>query len=123
MVFLKSKFPLDSEGDLISLEKDRLLYRFLEAGKVFHSLSHQRGFLAEIISPKDGTPQYSKKGELTFDLVAIVHESIGFDFSRTEEGCKVLKHPEWGAGIYPGLFASEAPAASVRSILSEIVWG
>ncbi len=122
LILLKSRLPLDGEGEFIELEKERLLHRFLEWGKVFYSTGHQGGFLTEIISPKDGTLQYSKKGQLIFDLVATVHYSLGFDFSKTAEGCKVLEHPVWQTAVYPGLFLSEATATVVKSILTEIVW-
>jgi hypothetical protein len=108
ITLLKSEFSLEQEGDRVAQEKDRLLKEFLSRGKLFYSLSQEKGYLAEVISPKDGTPQYTTKGELTFDLVAIVHESLGWNFSRTNEGCKVLIHPNWGTNIYPGLFLSTA---------------
>lgn len=121
LILLNSQFPLDSEGELIEAEKDRLFQQFWQWGQSFNLVSHQRGFLSEIISPQDGTPQYSRRGDAHFDLVAAVHHSLGFDFSRTLKGCKVLKHPVWQAAVYPGLFLSEAKVAAVKSILSQIV--
>ncbi len=122
IVFLQSLYPLDGQGDSIEGEKNRLLDLFLQFGGAFYSLSQQRGFAAEIISPKDGTAIYSKRGEFTFDLVAMVHQSLGLSFSSTEKGCKVLTHPEWGTSFYPGLFLSEATQADVQGILNEIDW-
>lgn len=122
IILLKSRFTLDREREIITQEKDRLLKKFLSGGELFHSLSQQKGCLSEVISPKDGTPQHSTKGELNFDLVAIVRESLGFNFSKTKEGCKVLTHPEWRTSIYPGLFISEATEKVVQSIVSEIIW-
>jgi hypothetical protein len=88
LILLKSQLPLDGEGEIVELEKDRLLHRFWEFGQIFDTKSHQQGFFSEIISPKDGTPQYSKKGQLIFDLVATVHHALGFDFSQTEGAVK-----------------------------------
>jgi hypothetical protein len=122
LILLKSRLPLDGEGEFVELEKERLLHRFLEIGQIFYTKSHRRGLFSEIISPKDGTPQYSKKGQWIFDLVATVHHSLGFGFSQTEGGCKVLKHPVWQTAIYPGLFLSQASATAVQSILTEMVW-
>lgn len=119
LVLLKSQFPLDREGKFIKLEKDRLLKHFLILGESFYVASERRGFLTEIISPKDGTPQYSPQGTLIFDLVAAVHYSLGFDFFRTVKGCKVLKHPVWQTAVYPGLFLSTATASDVKDILAE----
>ena len=120
LVLLNSQFPLDREGELIEAEKDRLLQHFKEWGKSFYLASLQGGFLTEVISPKNGRPQYSRIGELHFDLVAAVHHSLGFDFFRTGKGCKLVKHPVWQAAVYPGLFLSGATAAEVESMLTEI---
>ena len=120
LVLLKSQFPLDSEGEFIQAEIDRLIKQFFQSGNSFHLASHQKGFLTEIISPKDGTPQYSRRGNAHFDLVAAVHHSLRFNFSRTVNGCKVLQHPVWQTAVYPGLFLSEATVTVVESILTEI---
>jgi hypothetical protein len=117
IILFKSKFSLEQEGELIIQEKNRLLQEFLSQGNLFYTLSQQQGYLSEIVSPKEGTPQYSNRGELTFDLVAIIHESLGLPYSRTKEGCKVLIHPEWGMSIYPGLFICEATPEVVLSII------
>lgn len=122
ILFLQSLYPLDGEGDAIEVEKQRLLDLFLQFGEAFYWVSQQRGIAAEIISPKDGTPTYSKRGELTFDLVATVHRSLEFKFSASEKGCKVLTHPEWETSFYPGLFLSEATQTDVQLVLSEIDW-
>jgi hypothetical protein len=119
LVLMNSPFPLDSEGEFIEQEKDRLLRQFFALGEAFNLASCKRGFLTEIVSPKDGTPQYSGKGKLIFDLVATVHHSLGFGFSRTVKGCKVLEHPVWQTAIYPGLLLSGATFLEVKSILSD----
>lgn len=121
LVLLNSHFSLDGEGKLIEREKDRLLKQFMALGESFALASQQRGIIAEIISPKDGTPQYSTQGDLIFDLVATVHHSLGFDYFRTLLGCQLLKHPVWQTAIYPGLFLSEATIVEVQSILTEFV--
>ncbi|PSF33341.1 hypothetical protein C7H19_20300 [Aphanothece hegewaldii CCALA 016] len=122
LILLKSQLLLEGQGELIELEKDRLKERFLAWGEVFQATSQQRRFLSEIISPKDGTPQYSQEGQLIFDLVATVHHALGFDFSQTAGGCKALEHPVWQTAVYPGLFLSQATATAVQSILTEMVW-
>lgn len=123
LVLLNSRFPLDREGELIESEKDRLLKQFMEWGKSFYLMSHEQGFLTEIICPKAGIPQYSKKGEAHFDLVATVHHSLRFNFSRTVKGCKTLVHPRWDTAVYPGLFLSRTTAVAVESILTAIIIG
>jgi hypothetical protein len=120
LVLLKAQFPLNREGELIKAEKDRLLSQFLEWGKSFYLISQQQGLFTEIISPQDGTPQYSKRGETNFDLVAVIHHLLGFNFSQTGKGCKVLEHPVWQAAVYPGIFLSEATGAAIEPILTAI---
>jgi hypothetical protein len=114
IILLKSQFDLNLETNLINQEKDRLLHYFLTLGETLKRVNHPH--LTEVISPKDGTPQYSRRGELIFDLVATVHHSLRFDFSRTVQGCKVLNHPLWGTAVYPGLFLSDAPISELQSI-------
>ncbi len=103
IILLKSQFALDIENEMIQKEKERLLDEFYKLSKVFI----EQGIATEIISPPDGTPQYSMQGELTFDVVAVVHQLLGFDFSDTPKGCKVLKHPIWKEAVYPGLLLSQ----------------
>ncbi|GFE72228.1 hypothetical protein [Chroococcus sp. FPU101] len=121
LVLLNSHFPLDGEGKFIEQEKDRLFKEFIALGEYFYLVSQQQGFCTEIISPKDGTPQYSTKGDLIFDLVAIVHYSLEFNYFNTLKGCQLLKHPVWQTAIYPGLFLSEATVLEVQSILTKFV--
>jgi hypothetical protein len=118
LVLLRSQFSLEREGEKIEAEKERLLQQFLSLGDAFQLACHQRGWLTEVISPKLGTPLHSRKGGLIFDLVAAIHHGLGFDFSRTIKGCKVLQHPVWQAAVYPGLFLSGATAAEVESIIT-----
>ena len=122
IVLINSQFPLDEEGELIEQEKDRLLKQFMQWGQSFHLMSQKQGFLTEIICPKEGIPQYSKKGDAHFDLVATVHHSLGFNFS-TVKGCKTLLHPRWHTAVYPGLFLSGTTAVAVESILTAIMIG
>lgn len=117
IVLIKAQFPLDSENRYIEAEKDRLLHQFLLLGETFKQAIHQQGFMTEVISPKDGKPQYSGAGQLTFDLVATVNYSLGFKFDRTVKGCKILKHPLWENAVYPGIFLSDAPKSQLQLIM------
>jgi hypothetical protein len=120
LVLLNAQCSLDGDGALIEEEKGRLLGHFLSLGRSFYLTSWRREFLSEIISPQDGTPQYSMRGEIVFDLIAIIHYSLGMAFARTDKGCNVLRHPRWQAAVYPGIFLSEAAVPVVGSILSEV---
>ena len=120
LVLLRSQFPLDPEGEEIQQEKDRLMKEFESWADYFYQNSQQQRILTEIISPKDGTPQYSTKGNLTFDSVAAVHFALGFDFLRTDKGCKVLKHPHWQTAVYPALILSDMSSVAVQSLVNEV---
>lgn len=120
LVLLNAQCSLDGEGEAIEAEKDRLLQQFLGLGRSFYLTSGRRGFLSEIISPQDGAPQYSTKGEIVFDIVAVIHQALGMTSAQTDKGCKVLRHRRWQAAVYPGIFLSEAPLPVVKSILSEV---
>jgi hypothetical protein len=120
-VLLEADFSLDGEGHWIEREKERLLQQFLYLGQSFYLASQQLRYSSEIISPQDGTPQYSKRGKFTFDIVAAVHHSLSIEYSRTAKGCKVLSHPVWKAAVYPGIFLSEASNIAVEAISNEII--
>ncbi|MEG3436530.1 methylmalonic aciduria and homocystinuria type D protein [Pannus brasiliensis CCIBt3594] len=119
IIILHSRFPLDGEGESIDREKDRCLQRYLAIAESFRLANDRAGFGAEIISPKNGFPLYSARGKIAFDTVAIVHQTLGFDFDRTPAGCKVLKHPSQGSSVYPGLFLSSAESSIVPALFRE----
>jgi hypothetical protein len=54
ITLLKSEFSLEQEGDRVAQEKDRLLKEFLSRGKLFYSLSQEKGYLAEVVHLKMG---------------------------------------------------------------------
>ena len=108
IVFLKAKYPLEEEDINIDREKQRLLQQFLDFGKSIYSACQQQNLLVEVISPQNGYPLYSSKGDLVFDLVTIVHDSLNFKIFPTNQGCKVLQHPFWNTAVYPGLILSTA---------------
>jgi len=73
-----------SEGVLIAMEKDRLLQEFQILADNLQQQAAQQGIRLESICPKNGTPRYSRAGNLHFDIVAAFHACLGFDFVRTE---------------------------------------
>ena len=118
IVLLNSSMALDNEGELIESEKARLFTEFLELAQSFKLRISQANFVSEIISPKDGMPQNATKGDTHIDLVATVHHALGFEFSRTTKGCKVLEHPLWQTRVYPGILLSQATVKVLESLFS-----
>ncbi|NCS04734.1 MAG: hypothetical protein GPJ06_23030, partial [Microcystis aeruginosa G13-11] len=117
IVLINSQFPLDEEGELIEQEKDRLLKQFMQWGQSFHLMSQKQGFLTEIICPKEGIPQYSKKGDAHFDLVATVHHSLGFNFS-TVRGFDTPRSKETGILGSQRLLAKDRIASEKVEVFS-----
>ena len=119
IVLLQSQWALKSEGELIQVEKDKLRTQFIQFAHYFQSVCTQKKLLTEIIDPQNGQPLNSAKGEISFDIVAVVHQLLNFNFELTLAGCKVLKHPLWNTAVYPGILLSLASPEKIKSILQE----
>lgn len=118
LILLPAKYCLDDSTILIESEKNRLLTEFFNLARSIQDLCNQQQILSEIISPKDGFPFNSTKGNFTFDLVAIIHESLGFKFQKTSHGCKIVHHPNWGQAMYPGMMVSLGSRETISQILA-----
>ena len=108
---LRSKVPLDLDGEPQRREKDRLLNQFLTWGDRLRQRELPPCHQLAIISPQDGKPLFSSAGPIHIDLVATVHGCLSLPFVRTPDGCKVLIHPEWRSAVYPGLAITTLPLA------------
>jgi hypothetical protein len=117
LILLRARMSLAQEGWEIEAEKDRLLKEFWKLGEFLCQEICHHGYSSETISPKDGLPQYSAPGTLRFDSVAAVNYALSFPYARTEQGCKVLTHPQWQQAVYPGLLLSNAPSAKLDLLL------
>jgi hypothetical protein len=120
IIFLKSQLPLDQKTAQVEQEKEQLLSKIFRFGERFKKVSNQKGFFGEVISPQDGKPQYSKPGELSFDLVAIANSALGLSFHETAKGCKMLEHPRWKNSVYPGLLIAEISPQALKMIIDEL---
>jgi hypothetical protein len=120
IIFLKTQLSLDQKTEQVEQEKEQLLSKFFRFGERFKKVSDQKGFFGEVISPQDGKPQYSKPGELSFDLVAIANSALGLSFHETVKGCKMLDHPRWKNSVYPGLLIAEISPQAVKMIIAEL---
>jgi hypothetical protein len=120
LILLPSQYSLDTSTEIIELEKNRLLLQFMIIAKSIKILCEEQGLLSEIISPKDGFPLNSLPGKMNFDLVAITHELLGFDFYQTSAGCKVLYHPQWGSAMYTSMIISLGSLETISKILQPL---
>jgi hypothetical protein len=129
LILLRAQFSLDQTGIMIETEKERLLAEFFKLSEFFQEkiLNHgdsnygesKQDYLTAIISPKDGLPLNSSPGTLVFDTVAAVNYWLGFPFARTDQGCKVMTHPQWQQAVYPGLLLSAASPLALQSRLKK----
>jgi hypothetical protein len=121
LILLRAQHSLDEEGILIEKEKDRLFSEFLKISESFRQESQGLGYPTTIISPKDGYPLDSPAGSLRFDSVAAVQDRLNFPYDRTQQGCKLLTHPQWQRAVYPGLLLSAAPAPVLDPLLPRVL--
>ena len=118
---LQANCNLELTEKAIADEKDRLFDAFQEVAKVMENLAQQNQILIESICPKSGFSNHAQAGNLLFDLVSILHECLGFNFKRTDQGCKILSHPQWQQAIYPGLLISDVKRDRVAPLVYNVL--
>ncbi|MGK7931422.1 MAG: hypothetical protein AB4041_08305 [Microcystaceae cyanobacterium] len=91
----------------VEREKKRLKNDFLQKGYQLRRKGLEQKALMEMIDPQDGYPINSGKGAISFDIVAIIHEQLGFKVNQ-KNGCKCLNHPLYQNAIYPCLLLTNA---------------
>ncbi len=121
IVLLHSQFALEQVTQQIQDEKTRLKDEFLKLGQKIQAVGRRKKCLVEVINPQDGKPINSASGEITFDIVAVVHELLGLSFSHTKDGCKILRHPFQKTAIYPSLLVANGSHQVMNSIVQEIL--
>jgi hypothetical protein len=108
MIFLfQAKLELAQESQFIAQEKDRLKTRFIELANDFKSSFYEN---VEIICPQMGIPINTQINDQlkqkTFDLVAMVNQSLLIKFQGTDKDCKLLNYNKWKTATYPCLIVS-----------------
>ena len=117
IVLFQAKEQLEETSNSIEQEKNRLRAKFLQFGQRFQS---EIGILTEIICPQTGKPLGSASGKQTFDMIAVVNQSLSVEFKHTPNNCKVLNYPNWKAAVYPCLLVSLASISEIEPIVSKI---
>lgn len=118
-IFFQCKCALDGTNlRKEQLEKDRLLSKFNQLGLSFYNVCNKQGIKSEIICPKDGFPQYSRKGKNIFSIQTIVTHHLP-SFKKEEKGCGLI-HPFWGKAVYPCIMISLAEKQPLKPIIDYI---
>lgn len=120
IILLEAKMSLQTINQQVQQEKQRLKEEFLKLGENIRSVSQRKKWLIEIIDPQDGKPINSASGEITFDIVSVVRELLGFKLDDTSNTCKLLNHPLKKTAIYPNLLLSDVDPKKINSLIKEV---
>lgn len=121
IILLEAKIYLEQTNQQVQQEKQRLKKEFLQLGENIRTVAQGKKWLIEVIDPQDGKPIYSASGETTFDIVSVVHDSLGFKFNDTNNNCKLLNHPLKKTAIYPNLLLSDIDNKQMNYLIKEIL--
>ncbi|MDJ0659200.1 MAG: hypothetical protein QNJ42_06875 [Crocosphaera sp.] len=121
IILLYSKVPIETISQETQEEKERLKQEFLLLGNRLQSILKQENCFIEIIDPQEGTPIHSNDTILNFDMIAIINQSLGFNYYNTEQGCKILNHPTQKNAIYPSILVSDTDPVIINNILKKMV--
>ena len=119
IILLYSFIPLETTNRQVELEKKRLREEFLTLSKRIKLTFQKEGKLIAIIEPQNGKPINSPAGQLSFDIIAVVHQLLNLSFYQ-KNGCKVLNHPIQQTAIYPSLLLSDADMTITKSCLQHL---
>ncbi len=118
-IFFQCKFCLDGSNlEEEQIEKNRLLSKFSQLGSSFYNACKNQRIISEIICPKDGFPQYSRKGTDIFSIQAIVTRHLP-QFKKENNRCGLI-HPDWDKAVYPCLMLSLAEEEQITPIIWNI---
>ena len=119
VVLQRSPLPLTHPSWEVEVQKDRLRSQFLTLATSLTAHLQNRGFAADAIDPKSGTPIISHPGRIHHDDVAATVASLGFAVQPGD--CTALVHPNWSTAVYPGILLSSASWGDFATVVRE--WG
>ena len=117
IVLLYSQIPIETVNQEVEREKQRLKQEFLQFGNQLKLILQKEKYLIELIDPQEGKPMNTEEGSIRFDIVATIHQLLGFTFRNTDKGCKMLDHPAQKTAIYPSILLSDVSPKLIDSIL------
>ncbi|BBA79359.1 hypothetical protein RGRSB_0831 [cyanobacterium endosymbiont of Rhopalodia gibberula] len=119
IILLEAEMYLEKTNQQVQQEKQRLKKEFLNLGEDIQSVAKSKKWLIEIIDPQNGKPINSASGEITFDIVSVVHELLDLRIDDTNNGCKLLNHPLKKTAIYPNLLLSDVDSKQMNYLIEE----
>lgn len=118
LVLQQSRYELVETTSYVEREKDRLREKFMRFGFEVAFKLRDRGFLTDLIDPRNGYPLLSRPGEILHDDTAVVRALLGFP--AINNNCHVLEHPTWGTAIYPSTMISSASPTIIKTVLKSV---
>ncbi len=119
IILLYAKLPLEIINQDSQTEKQRLKQEFLQLGNQLKYSLHKENCFIEIIEPQEGKPINSNNATINFDMIAIIHQILGFNYYHTKQGCKVLNHPIQKTAIYPSILISDTDPIDINNLLQK----
>lgn len=118
VVLQQSRYELAETSIPVEREKERLREKFMRFGLDVAFNLRDRGFLSDLIDPRNGYPLLSRPGEISHDDTAVVHALLGLPVTINK--CSVLMHPAWGTAIYPSILMASASPRIIKSVLKSV---
>lgn len=118
VVLQQSRYELVESTVPVEREKERLREKFMRFGFDVAFNLRDRGFLSDLIDPRNGYPLLSHPGEISHDDTAVVKALLGLPVTMGK--CSVLTHPDWGSAVYPSILMASASPRIIKSVLKSV---
>ncbi|GAB0491524.1 hypothetical protein MMPV_002778 [Pyropia vietnamensis] len=132
-VLQRSRMPLVAWGAAEAAEKDALLERFLvwaaavrdgiaaaaAAGGDGNDREGGEGWWADVTDPASGQPHWGTAGSAVFSETDAVERLLRYG-AEEAGGCRIVRHPTWGAAVYLSSFFTNAPLEVVAAVLARV---
>lgn len=118
LVLQQSQYKLLEKKPYIEREKDCLREQFIRLCFEVAFNLRDRGFLTDLIDPRNGYPLLSRPGEILHDDTAVVRALLSFPV--IDNNCHVLEHPIWGTAVYPSTMISAASPTIIKTVLKSV---
>ncbi|CAM9767233.1 unnamed protein product, partial [Chrysoparadoxa australica] len=103
----KASLDLVNLGDIVELEKDKLLNNFISFGAAICDRLESLGHWADYVDPCSGLPMRTRSNKV-YSEVEGMQLLLRYQVLNAG-GCKVLLHPKWGSAVYPATLFTTAP--------------
>lgn len=118
IVLQQARYELVESTPHVEREKERLREKFMRFGLDVAFNLRDRGFMSDLIDPRNGYPLLSRPGEINHDDTAVVKALLGFPITTNK--CSVLTHPTWGTAVYPSTLMASASPRVIKSVLKSV---